>query len=380
MAGVPQGPVDGLSSKVSSFLHGGSIENSSRFDPDTNAMKPSSPQPEPTPDRDTPGFRIREYQPGDEIEINAAFNRVFGLERSLEEWKWKFGAQGERGRILVAVDESGKVHAHYAATLIRLWFEGREMTGGQAVDSFSSREREVVRSRLFVRVLERFHQKFGASGDLSYMFGFPGVRAKRLNSAIGLVRAWMPVSVWTDPEKAQRSPAKISQWRVSTKWSPDEVDNLWSVAKSRHAFSAVRDSEWLIRRYCKHPTLSESYRHLFVRSRGRFGRGRLAAWGVFRETSDGLLWVDLEWDGVDESALDAIYRHAVAGGPFRRRRRCSLWLDEDRQVEDWLRKSNWTRQDWPGGLWFIYCRYPPLSFGDDVGMSFRRMAGDTDIA
>jgi len=59
-------------------------------------------------------YIIRPYKPSDEISINDNFNKVFGLKRSLEEWRWKMQPENNSSVIMIAVDDSGKVLAHYA--------------------------------------------------------------------------------------------------------------------------------------------------------------------------------------------------------------------------------------------------------------------------
>ena len=49
-------------------------------------------------------FVIRPCVAGDEIAINAGFNRVFGLHRSLAEWQWKYQEEPEGRWIIIAVD------------------------------------------------------------------------------------------------------------------------------------------------------------------------------------------------------------------------------------------------------------------------------------
>ena len=51
----------------------------------------------------------RPYRAGDEVAINDGFNRVFGLQRSLAEWWWKFAPDTTAPWIMLAFDEEGRI-------------------------------------------------------------------------------------------------------------------------------------------------------------------------------------------------------------------------------------------------------------------------------
>ena len=59
-------------------------------------------------------FAVRTYQPGDEEQILALFNRVFGAERGMAHWRWKFAANPTGHQITLAVTEDGRIVGQFA--------------------------------------------------------------------------------------------------------------------------------------------------------------------------------------------------------------------------------------------------------------------------
>ena len=65
-------------------------------------------------------WSIRPYEPGDEEQILRLFKKVFGRERSLAHWQWKYRDNPEGAQILVAVTDAGEVVGHYAGIPVRV--------------------------------------------------------------------------------------------------------------------------------------------------------------------------------------------------------------------------------------------------------------------
>ena len=149
----------------------------------------------------------RTYRAGDEVQINDGFNEVFGLNRSLDEWRWKFPEHPEGRWIMLAVDPGGSVLAHYAAVAMQVRFGQEQVRAGQIVDAYS--RREVRGTRVFSSCYERFIEAFGTPDGLSLMFGFPGRRHYEMGLKalkyvpIGSVPYWVRGSRWR-PSLAQR--------------------------------------------------------------------------------------------------------------------------------------------------------------------------------
>ena len=100
---------------------------------------------------------IRAFRPGDETDINRSFNETFRLERSIDEWAWKFPPQAD-GRLIMLAEIDGALVAHYAGMPLRFVIDGREWNAAQIVDVFSTRaaRRGFTRKGVWVRTVEEF--------------------------------------------------------------------------------------------------------------------------------------------------------------------------------------------------------------------------------
>lgn len=298
------------------------------------------------------GVRIRRYRPGDGPAVNRGFERVFGKARDLEEWEWKFPADEREETILIA-EEHGEVLAHFAAIPVALQVDGRRVRGGQVVDVFSVR-----RQGLFLRLVDRFYEELCGPGRLELIYGFPGDRHFRLGVRKLRYSDPVPVGFWSrragsepDAGRDRGLGRKLRQtWRTWTSGvtlrralEPAAVDRLWQRVSSRHPVCAVRDREWIERRFTSRP--GESYVHLGVRR-----RGQPAALAVLRAEGSILHWAELVWDGEDRGTLreldaevDRIARRSGA-------RECRLWLAGDPEAEAVLRERGWRLGTEPQGL------------------------------
>lgn len=91
-------------------------------------------------------YSVRAYAPGDEAAIQRAFSGVFGVERSLAEWRWKFLAPPRGSRILLAFDGAGELVCQYAAIAVDVAV-GAPKRAAQIVDVFSRRRRGLGSAR-----------------------------------------------------------------------------------------------------------------------------------------------------------------------------------------------------------------------------------------
>ena len=80
-------------------------------------------------------WTIRPYQPGDEAQILALFKKVFGIERSLQHWYWKFRDNpGGDTHIYLAVTESGRIVGQYAGLPVLMHWDGETLRLTQILD------------------------------------------------------------------------------------------------------------------------------------------------------------------------------------------------------------------------------------------------------
>jgi GNAT superfamily N-acetyltransferase len=122
---------------------------------------------------------IAYYEPGDEAGIIELYKKVFGEERSLALWKWRFeGLPDATDHITLAKDENGEICGHVAGLPRRVSYRGREVLAGTYVD-FMVRPDQAGRglgTHIAATVLEQTVRKF----DLTFSFPNP----KSVSSAI----------------------------------------------------------------------------------------------------------------------------------------------------------------------------------------------------
>lgn len=83
-----------------------------------------------------PNYVVRHFRDGDEVEINRLFNQVFGTNRTLEEWQWKF-RRNPAGVIHVEVaEEGGRLIGHYASMPAFFTYQGATIPVSIPCDNF----------------------------------------------------------------------------------------------------------------------------------------------------------------------------------------------------------------------------------------------------
>ena len=321
------------------------------------------------------GTETRPFREGDGAAINDGFNAVFGLERSVDEWAWKFSASDLGVFIVVAAEPSGQIDAHYGALPVRFQIDCREVLAGVPVDVYS---RPVVRqglgaARTYLQVVTRFFAEYGRPEALALMFGFPGERAFRLGVA-RLGYDEMPpqdVLAWTRP--VRRRGWSWPRYRVVRGFDAEAIDALWRRAAPRYPFAVVRDARRWGQRYCNHPRVS--YRHLTARRHGRTE----AACVVAVESSVARV-VDLVWDGSAAAALAALDRGidavALEGGA----ERAEMWLMGDEAAIAAITAGGWLAGSAPQGLKLVARSFDPTIDASSLPGRFYVTLGDSDLA
>lgn len=311
----------------------------------------------------------RTYRAGDEVQINDGFNEVFGLNRSLDEWRWKFPEHPEGRWIMLAVDPGGRVLAHYAALAMQVRFGREHVRAGQIVDAYS--RMEVRGTRVFSSCYERFIDSFGKPDGLPLMFGFPGRKHYEMGLKalkyvpIGSVPFWVRESRWRPSLAARR-------FEIKQGFDAHAVDDLWGRAAERYDVAAVRDSGWFARRYAGRPAVE--YLHLSA-----WRKGRAHAWAVTRADAGTLRWVELVWDGQVPGALVAIDR---ALGVLARRLSCTnleLWFGGDPMAEKTLGRLGWVRRPCPQDMLLVARSFDSRVDLNRMQRSFYLTMGDGDL-
>jgi len=301
---------------------------------------------------------IRPFSPGDEVSVNDGFNTAFNLERSLDEWAWKFPPQPE-GRLIMLAEIEDDLLAHYAGIPVRFTIDGREWSAAQIVDVFSTRaaRRGFTRKGVWVRTVEDFFKTFGESGRASLLYGFPSPRPLRL----GVLQLGYDAVEPQPIVYLSRNPveASASRWRhlyraeLAADWEP-RLDVLWRRVRQSYPVAAIRDADRALHRFAGHPAI-HYHRFLIL---PRFGRTPVA-WVVFRTDENRCRWVDLLWDHRHPEALELINQLSIGLTAQTGAEVEELWLNGDAVGQKLLEGRGFAQSEVPGKLVMVARAFDP---------------------
>jgi hypothetical protein len=320
---------------------------------------------------------MRPYRAGDEGQINDGFNEVFGVQRSLEEWRWKFGEVGVSSAIMLALEASAGVVAQYAAILVPIQVGGLEVRAGQIVDVYSRRQaREgLAAARVFRGTVRRFVTEFCAPGRLAVTYGFPGPRH------LSLVRLGVgkhgeteitpqPVQVWVRSAKVRGR--LWSHHEVREGFDASSLDTLWAMAGARYSVGVVRNASWISRRFVGRPGVE--YIHLVVRR-----RGVVRACAVVRPGAPVTALAELVWDGEAPGALMALDRAVGQVARGAGAERVEMWLAGDARAEEVFTACGWMPGPQPDGLHMVGYTFDPRLDPTSFAGNFYLTMSDADL-
>jgi hypothetical protein len=291
---------------------------------------------------------VRLYRPGDEVAINEAFNRVFGRQRSVEEWEWKYRAD-EPPCPVVAAWDGDLLAAHNGGITAEFEIEGRRVRAIQGADTFSlaAAEKKSEWRGSWQEVMDNFAEIAAERFGASLLYGFTGGRA--ISHMVARAR-WDSVSPRRVPlltrrrRPAGRSLAsKLFRARLIGDHEP-ALDRLWERAGRRYAASVVRGSEHVRRRLCGHPTVR--YHRFIVRPRWS---STPAAFVAFRTDGGVCRWVGLVWDG-RPGALELVDHLSRRLAEQTGAEQEELWLDGDPEAAQWLELFGFESRPDPSGV------------------------------
>jgi len=226
---------------------------------------------------------IGPYEEGAEAEINDLFNDVFGEQRDLREWAWKFTESPADSRPLIALARSGgRIVGHYGAIALRLRYRDREIPIVQSVDNMVHEDFREGRDGVYHQAFRRAESSWKEAG-VALAIGFPdrgsyGVHRTLLGyqdlvPVVNLYRgmSWRLVARKLAPipaasaqvgrvsrgrprHRIARSRPTIEGIRFSTVERLDErADALWERVAGRYEIGVVRDRHYLDWRYGRRP-------------------------------------------------------------------------------------------------------------------------------
>jgi hypothetical protein len=319
-----------------------------------------------------PEIVVRPFRPGDERAINDAFSASFGVERSLDEWSWKFPVEAT-GRLIMLAEQGGEPVAHYAAAPVRFAVDGRVWAAGQIVDVFSAPR--VRGRRVWVQTAERFFDEFARSGRYPLLFGFPSPRHRELGVPQLRYVPLQPIGylVRRPPSPAAGRRRLLYRAELARDWEP-RLDELWRRVRRHYPVAVVRDAEWALRRLAGHPTVR--YHSFLVLP--RIGRAAVA-YAAFRSDGGRCRWVDLLWDHAHPGALELLL-HLSARLAVQTGAECEeLWLNGDPSARSRLEAAGFEERPEPGGLVLVARAFDPeIDLSRVAGRVYITMA-DSDL-
>ena len=246
-------------------------------------------------------FVIRAYQKGDEIKINEMFNEVFGQNRDIRHWHWKY-RDNPSGPSVISLAESveGIFAAHFGTYPLKLCYfppghrAPEESTVYHTGDKMT---RSIFRSAGFGKnslLARTFHHLAEAPKrpDFAFIFGFLTHHSLRFGLLLLNYKLIEPVS-YRRLEWSRLSEMRLPSYRRLLKGIRAEqvssVDETWtdffsSVAPD-YTYLVKRDAAYITWRYLQRP----DRQYLVV---GVKKRSKLAGWSVFFREGNKIIWGD----------------------------------------------------------------------------------------
>jgi hypothetical protein len=284
-------------------------------------------------------YRIRPYRDGDEHEILRMFREVFGVDRTLEHWRWKFteSPYGSRS-IAVVVSAEGQIVAHYAGYPVPFYQAGHPRLGflshqiGDTMTRPSVRQAGLGKHGILARAASYYYAKF--CRDVPFAYGFNTGSIKKLGerylgySYIDQVACRakdLASGTGSPPPRTPRWLGGYSFAELTT--ASAELDGLFERVRGSYGFLVRRDAAYVGWRYLRCP--DRLHKVLAIRR-----WGRLVGWSAFARRGAALVWGDALVDPRHVAALPGLLRFA-AEGPYRGVERVWGWFPPH---PDW-----WTR-------------------------------------
>jgi hypothetical protein len=260
---------------------------------------------------------VRAYRDGDEAAIVPMFREVFGVERTMEHWYWKYrDCPWGRHLIAEAVDRDGVLAGHYAGYPVPFHFAahgGREFLSHQIGDTMtrlSARQSGLGKQGVLARMAAYYYARFGTG--VPFVYGFNTGHIRKLGERYLGYEYIDAVARWARPAAGTGVPAR---GRLRAWWQGYSVTELASAgAETTELFERVkgsygllvrRDAEYLRWRYLECP--DRRHRVLALRR-----RGVLVGWGVFSRRGTDLVWGDALVDRRCLEAMHLLLEHGAA--------------------------------------------------------------------
>ncbi len=203
-------------------------------------------------------WTIRPYRAGDEGAILELFKRVFGIDRSLEHWRWKFVENPAGQYIRLAQTPSGELVGQYAGLPARMTWGGKRLVLTQIIDVMVDPRFRMglKRAGLFSALANRFIGDYSGLNKVSGGFGFPTPGALRIGERVAGYTPLHPVvCLVRDLGGGELSlPVRARLYRIQTVERVGRgIDGLWERVRPELPVAIIRDARYLNWRYADCP-------------------------------------------------------------------------------------------------------------------------------
>jgi ubiquinone/menaquinone biosynthesis C-methylase UbiE len=237
---------------------------------------------------------IKGYQPNNEQAIVEQFNRIFGQNRTLNHWRWKYSENPFGGPTVSMAWDNAQLASHYSAYPLPLSVFGHQTTTFHVGDTFTLPEYRGVgrgKTNLLSRVVRHFHKSW-CEGKIDFFYGFNTGRIQKLGKSFLSYVPVAPVYEYTysasqmELNKISKLKRLVKGYRIElAEHCGDWADTLFERVKNDFPMLISRTREYLQWRYDRHPDYS--YQYVLLKR-----WGKVIGWWVIRYYEDKLLLVD----------------------------------------------------------------------------------------
>lgn len=210
---------------------------------------------------------IRPYRTRDEEQILKLFHSVFGVERSLAHWRWKYEQNPVGHYTLVVESPSGELVGHYGGLPVRIDWGGMTVVMPQIVDAMLDPQvrRGLRRLGVFAPLVNQY---IAGLGHMVGGYGFPTPEHLRAGKRLAGFVPLGPVSLLTKRLDAGSTMQGRRALFVTVNEEMDldaGIDSLWRRCRPEMPVAIIRDAAYLRWRYLECPDVR--YRLLVARRR-----------------------------------------------------------------------------------------------------------------
>ncbi len=222
---------------------------------------------------------VRLYREGDGAGINELFVRVFGRQRPLAMWEWRFLHNPAHGGVQIAVaEDQGRIVGQYAGAPRDLWFRGERAPALQILDNFIDADYRAG-ARLQRQMFDVLVEHAVTSG-IGIGFGYPNPVAYKVGKRflgyrdVLTLRPLFRRLNWRLAWQQRRLPGaglvrRLSAWAYRLRWClrppprgvrlrrverfDERADRLWQRAADGERIIGIRDQVFLNWRFVARP-------------------------------------------------------------------------------------------------------------------------------